>query len=90
MQTLVCNRPGDTAIADWPRASPGARSATGNVKSMMAGLNCVAHGETYVLVSIVRDTICLADPEFPQGETSLLGSRSGAREDFSKVYDAIR
>jgi hypothetical protein len=55
---------------------------------MRAGLNCIAHGETYVLVSIVRDTICLADPEFH--ETSLLGSRNAAREDFSKVYDAIR
>ena len=38
--------------------------ATGNAKSMMAGLDYVAHGGTYVLVSVVRDAITFADPEF--------------------------
>ena len=64
--------------------------ATGNVKSMMAGLNYVAHGGTYVLVSVVRDTICFADPEFHKRETSLLGSRNATPEDFAKVFDAMR
>jgi 2-desacetyl-2-hydroxyethyl bacteriochlorophyllide A dehydrogenase len=64
--------------------------ATGNAKSMMAGLNYVAHGGTYVLVSVVRDTICFADPEFHKRETSLLGSRNATPEDFSKVFDAMR
>ncbi len=63
--------------------------ATGNAKSMMAGLNYVAHGGTYVLVSVVRDTICFADPEFHKRETSLLGSRNATPEDFSKVYEAM-
>ena len=64
--------------------------ATGNVKSMMAGLNFVAHGGTYVLVSVVRDTICFADPEFHKRETSLLGSRNATPEDFAKVFEAMR
>jgi 2-desacetyl-2-hydroxyethyl bacteriochlorophyllide A dehydrogenase len=64
--------------------------ATGNVKSMMAGLNYVAHGGTYVLVSVVRDTICFADPEFHKRETSLLGSRNATPEDFANVFEAMR
>ena len=64
--------------------------ATGNAKSMMAGLNYVAHGGTYVLVSVVRDSICFADPEFHKRETSLLASRNATPEDFSKVIGAMR
>ena len=64
--------------------------ATGNAKSMMAGLDYVAHGGTYVLVSVVRDTICFADPEFHKRETTLMGSRNATHEDFSKVFDAMR
>ena len=64
--------------------------ATGNVKSMMAGLDYVAHGGTYVLVSVVRDTICFADPEFHKRETSLLGSRNATPQDFAKVFGAMR
>ena len=64
--------------------------ATGNVQSMMAGLNYVAHGGTYVLVSVVRDTICFADPEFHKRETSLLGSRNATPEDFATVFNAMR
>ena len=64
--------------------------ATGNAKSMMAGLAYVAHGGTYVLVSIVHDTISFADPEFHKRETSLLGSRNATQEDFAKVFDAMR
>jgi 2-desacetyl-2-hydroxyethyl bacteriochlorophyllide A dehydrogenase len=64
--------------------------ATGNAKSMMAGLDYVAHGGTYVLVSVVRDTIAFADPEFHKRETTLLGSRNATREDFAVVFDAMR
>ena len=64
--------------------------ATGNAKSMMAGLAYVAHGGTYVLVSVVHDTISFADPEFHKRETTLLGSRNATPEDFSKVFDAMR
>jgi 2-desacetyl-2-hydroxyethyl bacteriochlorophyllide A dehydrogenase len=64
--------------------------ATGNARSMMAGLNYVAHGGSYVLVSVVRDTISFADPEFHKRETSLLGSRNATPEDFSRVFGAMR
>ena len=64
--------------------------ATGNAGSMMAGLNYVAHGGTYVLVSVVRDTIAFEDPEFHKRETTLLASRNALPEDFTEVIDAMR
>jgi 2-desacetyl-2-hydroxyethyl bacteriochlorophyllide A dehydrogenase len=64
--------------------------ATGNAKSMMAGLNYVAHGGTYVLVSVVLDAISFPDPEFHKRETTLLGSRNAVPEDFAKVFGAMR
>lgn len=64
--------------------------ATGNIKAMERGLEFVAHGGTYVLVSIVRDTFSFADPEFHKRETSLLGSRNATAEDFEVVLDAMR
>ena len=92
----------DHAVAAGPNASEALSAltsgdffdvvidATGNVKSMMAGLDYVAHGGTYVLVSVVDDTISFADPEFHKRETSLLGSRNATPEDFSNVFDAMR
>ncbi len=64
--------------------------ATGNAKSMMAGFAYVAHGGTYVLVSVVRDTIAFDDPEFHKRETSLLSSRNATPEDFLEVFRAMR
>jgi len=64
--------------------------ATGKASAMTAGFDYVAHGGTYVLVSVVLDTISFADPKFHAREISLLGSRNATREDFSKVFDAIR
>jgi 2-desacetyl-2-hydroxyethyl bacteriochlorophyllide A dehydrogenase len=64
--------------------------ATGNIKAMERGLEFVAHGGTYVLVSIVRDTFSFSDPEFHKRETSLLGSRNATAEDFEVVLDAMR
>lgn len=64
--------------------------ATGNVKSMIAGLNYVAHGGTYVLVSVVRDTIAFEDPEFHKRETTLLASRNALPADFAEVIEAMR
>jgi len=64
--------------------------ATGNVKSMIAGLNYVAHGGTYVLVSVVRDPIAFEDPEFHKRETTLLASRNALPEDFAEVIEAMR
>ncbi len=64
--------------------------ATGKASSMAAGFDYVAHGGTYVLVSVVRDTISFADPKFHARETSLLGSRNATREDFLEVFKAMR
>lgn len=64
--------------------------ATGNIKAMERGLEFVAHGGTYVLVSIVRDTLSFSDPEFHKRETSLLGSRNATIEDFKDVIAAMK
>jgi 2-desacetyl-2-hydroxyethyl bacteriochlorophyllide A dehydrogenase len=64
--------------------------ATGNRQAMERGFRFVAHGGRYVLVSIVRDSICFADPEFHKRETTLLGSRNATMEDFATVLDAMR
>ena len=64
--------------------------ATGNAKAMERGFGFVAHGGSYVLVSIVRDTISFSDPEFHKRETSLLGSRNATAEDFETVLAAMR
>ena len=64
--------------------------ATGNSKAMNAGFDYVAHGGAYVLVSIVRDTISFADPEFHKRETTLLSSRNATRQDFDDVFAALR
>jgi threonine dehydrogenase-like Zn-dependent dehydrogenase len=64
--------------------------ATGNVRAMERGLQFVCHGGTYVLISVVRDTISFSDPEFHKRETTLLGSRNATAEDFETVLHAIR
>ena len=64
--------------------------ATGNPTAMQRGFEFVAHGGTYVLVSIVRGEISFSDPEFHKRETSLLGSRNATREDFAAVVAAMR
>ena len=64
--------------------------ATGSPKAMMKGFSYVAHGGTYVLLSIVRADITFNDPEFHKRETSLLGSRNATRQDFEMVLDAMR
>jgi hypothetical protein len=45
----------------------------------------LAHGGKYVLVSIVRDSINLFDPELHKREATLLGSRNARVEDFRTV-----
>jgi 2-desacetyl-2-hydroxyethyl bacteriochlorophyllide A dehydrogenase len=64
--------------------------ATGNVKAMERGLEFVAHGGTYVLVSIVLDRISFPDPEFHKRETTLLGSRNATADDFRTVLAAMK
>lgn len=64
--------------------------ATGNVKAMERGFAFIAHGGTYVLVSIVAGEIKFSDPEFHKRETSLLGSRNATFEDFAHVMASMR
>jgi 2-desacetyl-2-hydroxyethyl bacteriochlorophyllide A dehydrogenase len=64
--------------------------ATGNPKAMERGFDFVAHGGTYVLISIVGGAISFADPEFHKRETTLLASRNATTEDFETVLAAMR
>lgn len=64
--------------------------ATGSRPAMERGFHFVGHGGKYVLVSIVRDSISFADPEFHKRETTLLGSRNATMEDFQTVLAAMR
>jgi len=64
--------------------------ATGNGASIQAGFADVAHGGVYVLVSVVKDTIAFADPEFHKREMQLVASRNALIPDFETVGSAIR
>ncbi len=64
--------------------------ATGNIDAMRGGLAYVAHGGTYVLISVVKDDLIFADPEFHKRETTLLASRNAVSGDFDRVIAAIR
>jgi 2-desacetyl-2-hydroxyethyl bacteriochlorophyllide A dehydrogenase len=64
--------------------------ATGNVEAMRSGLDYVAHGGTYVLLSVVKEEIAFPDPEFHKRETTLLASRNALRADFERVVSCIR
>jgi 2-desacetyl-2-hydroxyethyl bacteriochlorophyllide A dehydrogenase len=64
--------------------------ATGNPKAMEAGFAHVAHGGTYVLISVVGAEITFSDPEFHKREMTLMGSRNATPEDFEAVVAAMR
>lgn len=63
--------------------------ASGNVEAMRRGLDYVAHGGTYVLLSVVKEEISFPDPELHKRETTLLASRNALRADFERVVRAI-
>jgi 2-desacetyl-2-hydroxyethyl bacteriochlorophyllide A dehydrogenase len=63
---------------------------TGNIRAMEAGFDYLAHGGSYVLVSIVSDRVSFSDPEFHRREATLLGSRNATLADVARVMDAIR
>ena len=63
---------------------------TGSPKAMERGFGVVAHGGTYVLVSIVQGMISFSDPEFHRRETTLLSSRNATLADFATVMTAMR
>ncbi len=64
--------------------------ATGHPASMEAGFAHVAHGGTYVLVSLVQSDITFWDPEFHKREIALLSSRNASRRDFEQVIAAMQ
>ena len=64
--------------------------ATGNGRAMERGFAFVAHGGSYVFVSLVRQDITFNDPEFHKRETALLGSRNAQPQDFATVMAAFR
>ena len=64
--------------------------ATGNPQAMEAGFRYIAHGGTYVLVSVVSADIKFSDPEFHKREATLKGSRNATPEDFNVVLEAMR
>ena len=64
--------------------------ATGNIHAMRKGLDYVANGGSYVLVSVVPDDLIFADPEFHRRETTLIASRNALAADFERVMEAIR
>jgi 2-desacetyl-2-hydroxyethyl bacteriochlorophyllide A dehydrogenase len=64
--------------------------ATGNARAMERCFQFIAHGGKYVMVSVVRDNITFADPEFHKREATLLGSRNATTEDFETVLAAMR
>ncbi|KQT88460.1 zinc-binding alcohol dehydrogenase family protein [Aurantimonas sp. Leaf443] len=64
--------------------------ATGNGKAIEAGFAHLAHGSTYVLVSVVKGQIAFEDAEFHKRETRIVGSRNALGSDFERVMAAIR
>jgi 2-desacetyl-2-hydroxyethyl bacteriochlorophyllide A dehydrogenase len=64
--------------------------ATGNARAIEAGYPLLAHGSTYVLVSVVKDHIRFSDAEFHKREARIVGSRNALQSDFELVMDAIR
>lgn len=63
--------------------------ATGNIDAMNAGLGFVAHGGSYVLLSVVKGNLSFPDPEFHKRETTLIGSRNALEQDFRYVMDCM-
>lgn len=64
--------------------------ATGQATAMQAGFALVAHGGSYVLISVVQGEIAFSDPEFHKREMRLIGSRNATAEDFETVMAALR
>lgn len=64
--------------------------ATGHPSSMERGFATVAHGGSYVLVSLVQSDITFWDPDFHRKEITLLASRNATREDFQEVILAMQ
>lgn len=86
--------PGDGDMARLQEISGGdyfsaVFDCTGSLTAMERGFSFVAHGGTYVLVSIVQGMISFSDPEFHRREMTLLSSRNATLADFTAVMAAL-
>ena len=63
--------------------------ATGSRPSIEAAFAYVAHGGSFVMVSVVKDDIRFSDPEFHKREMMLIGSRNATRVDFEHVIASL-
>jgi 2-desacetyl-2-hydroxyethyl bacteriochlorophyllide A dehydrogenase len=63
--------------------------ATGSLGAIENGFQYVAHGGTFVLVSVVKGDISFSDAEFHKREMRLVGSRNATTEDFATVIGAL-
>lgn len=63
--------------------------ATGSAPAIEAGFPLLAHGSTYVLVSVVKDRISFEDAEFHKREARIIGSRNALKKDFERVMAAM-
>jgi len=63
--------------------------ATGSASAIEAGFPYLAHGATYVLVSVVKDDITFTDAEFHKREARIVGSRNALAADFDHVMAAL-
>ena len=57
---------------------------------METGFSYVAHGGTYVFISVVSADITFNDPEFQKRETTLKSSRNATIADFEGVLAAMK
>ncbi|MGE4610789.1 MAG: zinc-binding alcohol dehydrogenase family protein [Paracoccaceae bacterium] len=64
--------------------------ATGNGGAIEAGFPLIAHGGSYVLVSVVKCDITFVDSEFHKREMRIIGSRNATKVDFDHVIDALK
>lgn len=64
--------------------------ASGHKGAIETGFPAVAHGGSYILVSVVKEDITFSDPEFHKREMRLIGSRNALASDFDWVMSAIR
>ena len=63
---------------------------TGNVRSMEAAFEYVAHGGSLVLVGHIKGDLRFSDPHFHSHELTLLASRNATPDDFRWVIESLR
>jgi len=63
--------------------------ATGNVASMNAGFNLVAHGGRLILVGLAQADVTFNDPNFHRRELTVLSSRNALPADFPRIIGLI-